>query len=86
TLSAKESNAGIDLYVKDTGVGISKDKTETIFLLQDGKSTQGTGGEKGTGLGLHLVQELVHLNQGTIRVASKLEEGTIFTIQLPKAA
>ncbi|MGB1217871.1 MAG: sensor histidine kinase, partial [Saprospiraceae bacterium] len=43
TLSAKESNAGIDLYIKDTGIGISKEKTETIFLLQDGKSTQGTG-------------------------------------------
>ncbi len=86
TLSTKESETGIDLFVKDNGVGMSQDKTKTIFLLQDGKSTQGTKGEKGTGLGLHLVKELVDLNKGNISVVSQLEKGTTFIIQLPKAA
>ncbi len=86
TLSSKESEVGIDLYVKDTGVGIPQDRTQTIFLLQKEKSTHGTEGEKGTGLGLHLVKELMDLNQGYISVVSKVNEGTTFIIQLPKAA
>ncbi len=86
TLSCQESATGIDIYVKDTGVGIPEDKTRTLFLLQEGKSTQGTKGEKGTGLGLHLVKELVDLNHGNISVSSQLNEGTTFIIKLPKAA
>ncbi|MBA7529047.1 1-deoxy-D-xylulose 5-phosphate reductoisomerase [subsurface metagenome] len=47
------------------------------------ESMIGTANEKGTGLGLRLCQELVHVNKGTIKVKSSLETGTTFSISLP---
>ncbi len=71
------------IEIKDTGVGISEDKLKTIFHLKDKKSTFGTSGEKGLGLGLQLVHEFVQINNGTIEAFSRLKEGSSFTIQLP---
>ncbi len=85
-ISAKDSFVGLDLRITDQGVGIPSGKLDTIFLLQEGKSTKGTSNEKGTGLGLHLVHELIKLNQGKIKVISTLGEGSTFEISLPKAA
>lgn len=71
------------IKVKDTGIGISKSDIPKIFdrFFQTGnlkvKST------KGTGIGLSLTKQLVNLHHGTIKVESKLEEGTTFTLSLP---
>ena len=54
---------------------MTKAQTNTLFSL-DKKSKQGTSGEKGTGLGLILVKELVALNKGCFTVESELGEGT----------
>ncbi len=78
TVSSKPSDIGIDIEVRDNGAGIPSNKLNTIFLLQKDKSTKGTAGEKGMGLGLHLVHELVKANQGKIRVESELGKGTVF--------
>jgi len=45
----------------------------------------GTAGEKGTGFGLVLVNDLVHQNNGHISLKSKLGEGSTFIITLPKS-
>lgn len=50
----------------DTGVGLSEEKIKTIFALAEDKTTTGTSGEKGTGLGLLLCADYVRLNKGTI--------------------
>ena len=84
-ITSKPSDVGVDISIKDTGVGMDAVKVKSIFLLQKDKSTQGTAGEKGTGLGLHLVHELVKLNEGNISVASKQNEGTEFRISLKAA-
>ena len=84
-ITSKPSDVGVDIFIKDTGVGIDAEKTKAIFLLQKGKSTEGTAGEKGTGLGLHLVHELVKLNEGNISVVSKQDEGTEFCVSLKVA-
>ncbi len=80
---AVAENDNIKLQVKDNGTGISPEKLKDIFLLKEDKSEEGTGGEEGTGLGLHLVHELVELNRGAINVISKLNEGSSFEINLP---
>ncbi len=79
------SDSELEVHVIDNGVGIPQEKIEHIFALQKDKVTKGTSGEKGTGLGLHLVKEMVELNEGSIHVSSTLGEGTTFTISLKNA-
>ena len=71
------------ILVKDTGIGIPEDKIKNLFGSDKLESMMGTAKEKGTGLGLRLCLELVHLNKGTINVKSSLETGTTFSISLP---
>ncbi len=44
---------------------------------------KGTHKQSGSGLGLHLVQRIVNVHQGTISVSSELGKGSLFTVQLP---
>ncbi len=69
--------------VKDTGIGISKDKIKHIFnpFHQANTSTRGMYG--GTGLGLSIVQNLIEIQNGTIEVRSEENVGSVFTITLP---
>ncbi len=72
------------IQVADSGIGISEENLETIFSLRSGKSTEGTAGEKGTGLGLVLVKELVERMRGRISIQSAVGKGTTFTLSLPR--
>ena len=69
--------------VRDTGIGIAKDKLPNIFqpFRQANKSTTRVYG--GTGLGLSIVQNLVVAQKGKISVKSKEQEGSVFTVILP---
>ena len=73
----------IEFSVKDTGIGISKEKTETIFkpFIQAAKSTTKLYG--GTGLGLAIAKGLVNLLEGEISVASTLNKGSEFIFSIP---
>lgn len=71
------------IQFQDSGVGMSVDKVNHLFELNEGKSTKGTSGESGLGLGLQLVNDFVQLNKGQISVESVVEKGTTFTIELP---
>lgn len=71
------------IQVKDTGEGMNDKQLTNVFALQKNKSTQGTAGEKGSGLGLALVKDLIDLNEGTINVWSTPKKGTTFDILLP---
>jgi two-component system NtrC family sensor kinase len=71
------------IKVQDDGLGISRQKLDHLFELDSsGTNTFGTKGEKGLGLGLKIVHEFVHLNNGTISVSSDLNKGTTFTISI----
>lgn len=69
------------IEIKDDGIGIPEDKMTEIFQLA--KSTHGTANEKGTGLGLTLVEDFVTLNGGTMTLNSKVGEGTCFELTFP---
>ena len=83
-LEADTEGAQVKISVTDSGVGMDKYKLQDIFLLKTDKSKSGTKGEKGTGIGLYLVKELVGLNKGTIDVKSQLKKGTTFSFFMPK--
>ena len=72
------------VYISDTGVGISPKDQEKLF--SENHTTQGTGGEKGTGLGLKLTKEFVESNGGKLRIESTLAKGSTFTFSLPLAS
>lgn len=71
----------IEISIKDTGKGIPSKNVEKIFMrfFQSSESDQNAG----TGIGLALVKELVHLHKGNIFVTSKPGKGTKFTIRIP---
>ncbi len=69
------------LFVKDTGMGISPDVLPALFQIENKQSTQGIRGEKGIGIGLSLCYELARLNHLKINVESTLSEGTTFYVQ-----
>jgi two-component system, sporulation sensor kinase E len=69
----------VKIEVTDTGVGIKEQNISKIF--EPYFSTK----ETGTGLGLAIVKKIVDDHNGTIDVTSKVNEGTIFTVRLPKA-
>lgn len=76
---------GEDVLIKihDEGIGIPNSLINGIFEDNSEKRREGTSGEKGTGLGLIIVKELVESNNGKITCRSKLNEFTEFTISFP---
>ncbi|MFD2561835.1 tetratricopeptide repeat-containing sensor histidine kinase [Aquimarina rubra] len=69
--------------VTDTGVGMSQDQLAHLFALEEKKSSIGTQGEKGTGLGLNLVYRFIKMHKGTIHVSSEKRIGTRFDLSIP---
>jgi signal transduction histidine kinase len=71
------------LQLSDTGEGMTAEMVHDLFTSGKIETRRGTAGEKGTGLGLHLVWEHTRQNGGTITVKSELNTGTTFIITLP---
>ncbi|GLC30912.1 MASE3 domain-containing sensor histidine kinase [Clostridium omnivorum] len=73
----------IDIFVKDTGIGITEDKLAIIFerFRQVDKSL--ARNNEGSGIGLSLVKSLVEIHGGQINVSSEYGKGTEFVISLP---
>jgi PAS domain S-box-containing protein len=69
--------------LSDTGIGIEKDKLETIFesFAQGGKKI--SSGYGGAGLGLTISKGLIELQGGSISVQSSLGAGSVFTFSIP---
>jgi PAS domain S-box-containing protein len=77
----------LEISIKDSGIGIKKEKLEILFNIDRDWSTPGTEDEAGTGLGLFLCKEFVEKNGGKIWVKSEINSGTefIFTIPIPES-
>ncbi|MDF2191616.1 hybrid sensor histidine kinase/response regulator transcription factor [Paraflavitalea sp. CAU 1676] len=73
----------VSIQVKDSGIGIAKDKQEQIFerFFQTNSSTAILN--QGTGIGLSITREFIKLQGGTIAVDSEPGQGATFTIELP---
>jgi CheY-like chemotaxis protein len=73
----------IQFSVTDTGVGISDNNISKLFSVDSKYTTDGTKGEKGSGLGLSLVKEIINKHGGEIHVESDLGVGTSFIFTIP---
>ena len=77
TTPAHIGQPAVEIIVKDDGRGIPADVKENLFIPFF------TTKEKGTGLGLAMIQRIVEVHQGEISVSSSSELGTTFTIRIP---
>jgi len=80
--SIEHDIANFVFKIKDSGIGISSDKIESIFERFNQGNAETTRKYGGTGLGLAIVKQLVEIQNGTISIKSKEGEGTEFTIAL----
>ncbi|KAG2440769.1 hypothetical protein HXX76_003625 [Chlamydomonas incerta] len=83
SVSAGVVEGKVYITVSDTGVGIPPDKIDKIFEAFEQVDMSTTRRFGGTGLGLHLVKELVKAHSGRISVQSKVGVGSSFTVWLP---
>jgi PAS domain S-box-containing protein len=82
-LDEDEETATLEFAVTDTGIGIPENKIEKIFENFQ-QATSGTSRlYGGTGLGLAIVKQLVEPQGGSIKVKSKIDEGSTFSFILP---
>lgn len=86
-VSASKGMSRLTVSVKDTGIGISDDKIESIFEVFSQAESSTTRRFGGSGLGLVICRHFVDLMGGTLNVESRLGEGSrfYFTIDLPIA-
>ena len=75
-------NVNIQFVIKDSGIGISKEKQAVIFEPFTQASTNTTRNYGGTGLGLSIVKQLLELFNSNLKLESKLGEGTIVTFDI----
>jgi PAS domain S-box-containing protein len=83
-LVEEQSNHWI-VGVRDTGIGIPEDDLYKLFKIEEKYTRKGLQGEKGTGLGLPVVHEIIQKHHGSISVKSTVGIGTLFLITLPKS-
>ena len=82
-IKTEKEDDKIAITVKDSGVGMTQEQINKLFRIDVNTSTIGTNNERGTGLGLILVQEFVKLNGGTIKVKSEPNIGSEFIVSIP---
>ncbi|MGB5530037.1 MAG: ATP-binding protein [Ignavibacteriaceae bacterium] len=80
------NNDFIEFVVRDRGVGISEANRENVFDIGKIFSTEGTKGEKGSGLGLMLAKQIIEKHGGQIWFFSKEGKGSEFHFTIPAAA
>ena len=71
------------IVIKDSGPGMTKEEQELIFKEFTRLTPQHNNGAEGTGLGLTITLQLVHLLNGELTLESKKGEGSTFTVKFP---
>lgn len=84
-LSSSQSAHTVSIQINDNGVGMSPEQVSQLFVPKAVRSSRGTAGETGSGLGLALVKEFAGLNNATLKVESEVGAGTTTTITFKKA-
>ena len=83
-MGSSESSSCVEVYVQDSGMGISKEEITKIYN-DEFYTTNGTNDERGTGLGLMLCKEFLDKNNGRLAIESKPGKGSTFSFTLPLA-
>jgi signal transduction histidine kinase len=82
TIEVAEEAKKIRIRIIDEGVGIPQNHLALLFSLASGATTNGTSGEKGSGLGLVVCREFIERHGSTITVESEVNKGSVFSFYL----
>ncbi len=82
-IEAKQEGENLVVSVSDTGLGISHDDLKKLFDEFFRSKNEAVQKIAGTGLGLSIAKRIAEVHNGTIKVSSKLGEGSVFTVCLP---
>jgi signal transduction histidine kinase len=85
TVSAARDGESVAILVADQGYGIPEADLARVFEKFYRVPRVEDAGVPGTGLGLALVREIAELHGGTVTVASKINQGSTFTLRIPLA-
>jgi hypothetical protein len=85
TIICRIKNQLAEVTITDSGIGMSKEKLDTLFDFDFSQAKLGTSDHGGTGLGLVICHEMLAKNGGTIKASSEKGKGSSFTFTLPVA-
>jgi len=83
TITVQKLEDVAEINISDTGVGITDEQIDGLLNANDNKTTKGTAGEVGSGLGFHLCRELIAQQGGTLQITSTLGVGSSIRFTLP---
>ena len=84
-IRSTQDESGIYVAIQDSGCGIAEEQQQHIFKVFHQVKSSGIPPQKGTGLGLALVQSLMELLGGSVSLKSTVGKGSTFTLHLPKS-
>jgi len=79
-----EDDGMVAFDIRDTGYGISSEDLARIFDKFYRSGNPNITSQQGTGLGLAITSQIINLHGGEIKVESKIDKGTHFTVKIPK--
>lgn len=85
-LNRNDNQHMVAFDIQDTGIGMSEQQTQRLFVPFDQGDSSISRRFGGTGLGLSIVKNLTELMGGSIQVHSEVNKGSTFTVQLPLEA
>jgi signal transduction histidine kinase len=85
SVMVRGDDTSVALAIHNRGDPIPPDRLEDIFEPMQRLTPERFSASRSVGLGLYIVEKIVAAHQGTVHVASTAEEGTTFTVTVPKA-
>ena len=82
-ISVKKAEGFLEISVRDNGQGIPSEEYENVFKRFYQVEEYFTGQIEGAGLGLSFAKDIIERHKGSIKVKSKIGEGSTFTFTLP---
>ena len=80
----KEDEIKLVLKVSDTGQGMTKEQIDALFDEYSRFNYKANRKTEGTGLGMSITQNLIHLMKGEIFIESEPDKGSTFTVYIPQ--
>ncbi|MBP5501809.1 MAG: PAS domain S-box protein [Bacteroidales bacterium] len=83
TVSAEWTPESTDVIIEDNGIGMNQETVDKLLVVSRNRSTVGTAGEQGSGMGLLICKEFLGRHNGKIKIESELGKGTKFILSFP---